>query len=136
MEPSEELREFTLRLYQALSSNATEFARHISQQPGVVAIGTAPNEWYNDYAAISRIFRIQFEELGDLSIADTNPQAYRAGMVGWVADQPTMHLANGMAVPIRLTVVFVKEPDGWKIVQWHASIAVGSEESVGQEVTV
>jgi hypothetical protein len=136
MEPSEELREFTLRLYQAMSSDATEFVRHISQQPGVVVIGTAPNEWWNDYAAISRIFKIQFEELGGLSIADANPQAYRAGSVGWVADQPTLHLANGMAVPFRLTVVFVKEPDGWKIVQWHASIAVGSEESVGQEVTV
>lgn len=136
MEPSEELREFILRLYQAMSSDATEFVRHISQQPGVVAIGTAPNEWWNDYPAISRIFRIQFEEIGGLSVADANPQAYRAGDVGWIADQPTLHLATGMAVPIRLTVVFVKEPDGWKIVQWHASIAVGSEESVGQELTV
>jgi len=136
MESSVELRDFMLQLYQTMSNDAAGFARYVSQQPGVVAIGTAPEEWWSDHATISRIFKTQFEELGSFSVVEANPQAYRAGNVGWVADRATLRLADRTEVPFRLTVVLLQEQGEWQIAQWHASIGISNQEAIGQELTV
>ena len=92
MEPSEELRAFMLQIYQTMSNNAADFDRYLSQQPGVVAIGTAPNEWWQDYATISRIFKIQMEELGSVTVADANPRRIMlAASVGLLTRRPGIY---------------------------------------------
>lgn len=46
MKQSTELKDLTLRFYEAYSSGDYSFiARHQSQKDGVLVIGTDPNEW-------------------------------------------------------------------------------------------
>jgi ketosteroid isomerase-like protein len=38
-------------------------------------------------------------------------------------------------VPVRLTAVFLKEKDGWKIVQWHFSTGIANEDLLGETLS-
>jgi hypothetical protein len=51
-----------------------------------------------------------------------NPEAFREGTVGWVADWLTLTLPNGTGVPVRVTAVFHWENGDWKLVQYHGSL--------------
>jgi ketosteroid isomerase-like protein len=47
MEHSDELRDLTLRFYEAATTgDLSFFDRHVSRQEGVVFVGTDPNEWW------------------------------------------------------------------------------------------
>lgn len=137
MESSTELRDLMLRFYQALTAGDTSFAEQfISHQPGVLNIGTDPKEWWAGYDTFVQVAKAQFEEMGGSTrITGADPQAYREGSVGWVADQPTFELSDGTTLPFRLTAVFHQEDGGWKLVQAHYSIGVPNEETVGRELT-
>jgi hypothetical protein len=135
MEPSTELRDLTLRLYEALASGDHAFLdRHFSGRSGVLTIGTDPQEWWTDREAAMRVFRAQLEEIGGFPIAAGDPQAYTEGSVGWVADQPRVTLP-GTDMRLRLTGVLHREGEDWKIVQWHISMGVPNEQALGQELT-
>jgi len=132
MEQSTELKELYLRSCEAMSNgDYSFFERYFSQKDGVLAIGTDPAEWWSGYATITRVFKSQLKELGGLQVLANTPQAYRDGSIGWVAGQPTLILSNGTEIPVRLTAVFQKEQNGWKIVQWHFSIGISNEDSIG-----
>lgn len=136
MEQSTELKELYLRMCEALSSgDASFFERTFSQRDGVLAIGTDPTEWWTGYATITRVFKVQLEEMGGMQVLADSPQAYRDEAIGWVAGQPKFKLPDGTEMPIRLTAVFQKEQDDWKIVQWHASIGISNEDMIGQTLT-
>ena len=133
MEQSTELKEFTLRSYEALSSGDYSFyERYLSQEDGVLSLGTDPNEWWAGYATITKVFKAQLEEMGGFSIIDGAPEAYSEGSVGWVADHPTLKLADGTEIPVRLTAVYHKENNDWKFVQMHLSVGVPNEELLGR----
>jgi len=136
MEQSAELKEFYLRICEAQSSgDYSFFERHFSQEDGVLAIGTDPEEWWAGYATITRVFKAQLEEAGGFQILADTPQAYCDGSIGWLAGQPTVKLPDGTEVPVRLTAVLRREQNGWKIVQWHFSIGVPNEDSIGETLT-
>jgi ketosteroid isomerase-like protein len=136
MEQSTELKELYLQICEAQSNgDYSFFERCFSQMDGVVAIGTDPTEWWAGYATITRVFKAQLEEAGGFQILADTPQAYRDGSIGWVAGQPTLELPDGTEIPFRLTAVFQKEQDGWKIVQWHVSAGVSNEDLIGETLT-
>ncbi len=136
MEQSTELKELYLRSCEAQSSgDYSFFERHFSQKDGVLAIGTDPTEWWAGYATITRVFRAQLKETGGFQILADTPQAYSDGSIGWVAGQPTLKLPDGTEIPFRLTAVFQKELNDWKIVQWHASIGISNEELIGKTLS-
>lgn len=136
MEQSTELKELYLRCCEAQSSgDYSFFERHFSQKDGVVAIGTDPTEWWDGYATITRVFKAQLKETGGFEILAGAPQAYSDGSVGWVAGQPTVKLQDGTEIPVRLTAVFQREQNDWKIVQWHFSMGVSNEDSIGETLT-
>jgi ketosteroid isomerase-like protein len=136
MEQSTELKDFYLRIYEALSSgDYSFFERCFSQKDGVLAIGTDPTEWWTGYDTITRVFKTQLKETGGFQILADDPQAYRDGSIGWVAGQPTLKLPDGTEMPVRLTVVFQKEQHGWKIVQWHFSIGISNEDLFDETLT-
>lgn len=136
MEPSPELKELYIRSCEAQSSgDYSFFERHFSQKNGVLAIGTDPAEWWAGYAAITRVFKAQLKEMGGLQVLADTPQAYSDGSVGWVAGQPTVKFPDGREVRVRLTAVFQKEHNDWKIVQWHASTGISNEDLVGETLT-
>jgi hypothetical protein len=136
MERSDELRELTLQTYEALARGDGAFIENLfSREPGVHAIATDPNERWNGYETIVRVFGAQLAETGGFPIVAGEPQAYREGTVGWVEDQPGFRMPDETIVPFRLTAVFHKENDSWKAVQWHVSIGVPNEEVLGETLT-
>ena len=136
MEQSTELKELYLQICEAQSNgDYSFFERHFSQKDGVVAIGTDPTEWWAGYATIARMFKAQLKEAGGFQILADTPQAYSDGSIGWVAGQPTLKLPDGTEIPFRLTAVFQKEQDGWKIVQWHVSAGISNEDLIGETLT-
>ena len=136
MEQSTELKELYLRICEAQSSgDYSFFERCFSQKDGVLAIGTDPTEWWAGYATITKVFTAQLKETGGLQILADTPQAYSDSSIGWVAGKPTLRLPDGTEIPFRLTAVFQKEQDSWKIVQWHVSIGISNEDVIGETLT-
>lgn len=137
MEPSPELRDLTTGFLRAMTTgDAAYAARALSQQPGVLGIGTDPAEWWADYPTLDRVLKAQVQEMAGIRFEPTNPQAYQEGSVGWAADQPSIHLPDGTSFPMRVSVVFHREGAEWKIVQFHASVGARNEEVVGKPLTV
>jgi hypothetical protein len=136
MEQSAELRDLTLRLFEAWTSGEFSFfERYLSQQDGVLVIGSDPDEWWDDYDTIAKVTSTQIEEMAGVSIVDNDPQAYSEGTVGWVSDHPTFQFPDGTKVPFRTTLVFHQEGGEWKLAQMHHSIGVPNEAAIGQELT-
>ena len=136
MQQSPELVDLVQRIYAALSNgDVSFFERHFSQQEGTLAIGTDPSEWWADYDTRMKVFRVQLEEMGNLTISTDGPQAYSEGSVGWAADRPSLHFADGTALPIRLSWVFHQEDTTWKIDQWHASTGMFNQDTLGKTLT-
>jgi hypothetical protein len=139
MEHSDELRDLTLRIYEATSTGDLPFVeRHVSRQEGTVFVGTDPNEWWEGFEAFMEAMRAQAEAMGSegLRIVPGQVQAYREGNVGWAVDRdPSFGLPDGTQVPFRSTAVFLQEDGEWKAVHLHASIGVSNEEVFGEDIT-
>ena len=136
MEPSMELEALYGRICEAQSSGDYGFfENHFSQKDGVLAIGTDPSEWWSGYETIIRVFKAQLKEVAEFEIMADRPHAFCDGSMGWVAGRPTLRLPDGTEIPFRLTLVFQKEHDGWKIVQWHSSMGISNEDLIGETLT-
>jgi ketosteroid isomerase-like protein len=136
MEPSTELQELYVRICQAQTDGDYPFfERCFSQQDGVVAVGTDPTEWWSGYATIAKVFKAQLQETGGFELLAGTPEARCEGSVGWVAGHPTLRLADGTEMPLRLTLVFHKEQGEWKIVHWHSSLGIANEDAIGETLT-
>lgn len=128
-EPSTEVMELMTRFYQAASKGDFELIdKLLSRRAEVLWIGTDPNEWWKTPDAVRRAWQAQTAELGGPApIIGGNVTAYQHGEVAWVADRPAFHLPDGRSLPLRLTAVWVREPEGWRMVQVHLSLGVANE---------
>jgi hypothetical protein len=132
MEQSTELKNIALRIYEALSGrNFSLIERYLSQQDGVLSIGTDPNEWWEGYPTIAKVIKAQMET-GVITLNAGALQAYSEGSVGWVADRPKFKLPDGTEIPVRMTSVFHKEGNDWKMVLSHISVGVRNEDAFGE----
>lgn len=130
IEQSPDLKDVVLRLYTAVSQgDQTFFDQVVSKQGRMLMIGTAPSEWATDLAVIKQAFQAQAQ--AGIKIAPGDPQAYREGSVGWIADRPRLVLPDGTELPFRVTAIFHREDDAWKLVQVHNSIGIADEEAIG-----
>ena len=66
----------------------------------------------------------------------TTPRSARPASTVWVADQPTMRLADDTEVTMRLTAVAVEQDGRLVIQQLHVSVGVPNEEVLDQTLTV
>jgi hypothetical protein len=137
MEPSAGLRDLTARFYQALSTGDVSFLGQIvSQQPGVLNVGSDPQEWWSGYDTFMQAASVQIQEMGgSVQVSSSNPQAYREGSVGWMAHQAIFALADGTTFPVRFTAVFHQENGAWKLVQSHLSVGLRNEDVMGRHLT-
>ena len=140
MNPSIELINIMLHFYEIqAASDVNSFKHLLSQQDGVLMIGTDPSEWWAGYDTIlDQLLKTQPQELskeapGNIQIRAGEVSAFVEGTVGWVADTPSMRLPNGKEIPTRVTTIFHREEGEWKIVQFHASIGVPNAEVLGSE---
>lgn len=136
MEHSIELETFYLQICEALSKgDSLFFERHFSQEDGVLAIGTDPTEWWDNYESITRVFKAQLQEADGFQVLANVCKAYCDGKVGWLAGRPTLILPGGAEISIRLTAVLQKQKTDWKIVQWHFSTGVTNDDLIGLTLT-
>jgi adenylate cyclase len=137
VEHSDELRDLTLRLYEAEATGDLSFIdRHVSRQEGAVYIGSDPNEWWEGFEAFVEAMRAQSEAMGEMQIVAGQLQAYREGSVGWSIDRDALfRLADGTEIPFRNSCVFHQEDGEWKLIHGHTSIGVSNEEVLGEDIT-
>ena len=50
--------------------------------------------------------------------------------MGWIADAPTFGFPDGSTLSIRLSAVFRRHDDRWKVVHGHLSVGIPDEEVV------
>ncbi len=138
MEQSDELKDLTLRFYEAAATgDLSFFERYVSRREGTVFVGTDPNEWWEGLDALREAIRAQSEALGGgMRIVAGQLQAYREGGVGWAIDRDArFRLPDGTEIPFRNTCVFLQEDGEWKLIHTHTSIGVRNEELFGEDVT-
>lgn len=126
MDLSTEVKQLTTGFYAAASHGDFELLNKlVSRRTGVLWIGTDPDEWWQSPEAIFDAWRMQTAELGaPFRITDGNPTVHQHGDVAWVSDRPTIQLPDGTRLPFRFTAVWLREPEGWRIVQVHSSFGV------------
>src|SRR4051794_11422040 len=107
MEHSDELRDLTLRLYEAEASGDLSFIeRNLSRQEGAVYVGSDPNDWWEGFEVFLEALRAESEALGGMQIVAGQLQAYREGNVGWSIDRDALfRLPDGTEIPFRNTYV-------------------------------
>ena len=109
----------------ALRGDAGPMLAATSKEPGVVMIGSDPDEWWHGYDAITDAMRTELEsgtagEVGEVV-------AYEEGDIGWVTLRGTF-VEGDARVPYRGTAVLRREDGEWRAVQSHASIGVPNDQ--------
>lgn len=136
MKPSEELKDVTLRIYEALAARDTEALINMySRQDGVLLIGTDPDEWWVGHETLQRLFEAgaQAEGGGEILLPG-EVSAFVEGAAGWAADPGArIQTPSGKIIPVRITTVFQQEGGEWKVVQQHISIAIPNDEAYQRE---
>ncbi len=94
-------------------------------------IGTDPAEWLDGAPAFAFLRDEAATVGGKVTVRLTAVEGFAEGSVGWGAALPEITLADGARVTPRWSAVFHREDDAWKLVQLHASIAVGNEAAFG-----
>ena len=132
MNRSTEVRNAVLRLYESMGTgDVSAIERLFSCHTDVLAIGTDPNEWWAGHDTIVEAFKAQLQGSGTRKVEPGDLNAFAEGSLGWAADRRTMRLANGKELTIRETFLFRQEDGDWKLVQFHASVAVPNAELAG-----
>ena len=132
MNRSTKVRDAVLGLYESMGTgDVSALERLFSGQSGVLAIGSDPSEWWVGHDTIVEAFRAQLQGSGTRKVEPGDLNAFAEGSVGWAADRRTMRLASGKEITIRETFLFHQEDGDWKLVQFHASIAVPNAELAG-----
>jgi len=128
MEPAPELCELLQRYYAASAQGDIAFLDQvIARDPAALVVGTDATEWWRGGEQIVATWSAAWRERGGLPVHGSRPEAYRAGDVGWAADQAAWRLPSGQAIPFRLTAVFYREGQAWRLIQAHFSVGVPNE---------
>ena len=139
MERNSDLASQVRRMYDIFNTgDASVINEIVSSEENSLGIGTDPREWWSGSDAFREAWNTQPAEMhaAGLRFEPGNIQAFTEGSVGWFADQPTLNMPDGGAVPMRLTGVFHEENGGWKIIQFHLSIGALNEAAIGEELTI
>jgi class 3 adenylate cyclase len=134
VEPSREIRDLLFGIYHDFATGDVSLIHLISEHDGVVTIGTDPGEWVIGGRETKAVFLEGVPSQAGIAITAGDVRAFAEGSVGWVSDNPVFTAPDGSAIPGRITVVFHREPDGWKVVQMHASIGAKNVDTIGREL--
>ena len=128
MERSEEIRRVVER-WLVVGDTASRTSR-VSEHPGLVLIGSDPNEWWQGPEA-RLVFEHQqgTERPGSLKWVEID--AWEEGSCGWAAAKAEVEW-DGRMFETRVTCVLHLERGDWKVVQGHFSVAQ-TNESLGLE---
>ena len=125
MQPSPELAQKLLDLYAAMGSgNADAVEALYSLEAGSAFTGTSADEFWTDSRQHNADVRSFFDgTYGRLQVTPSSePVALVEGTAGWTIDRPTLRLFDGSSLTTRLTLIWHREDDVWKIVHSHISV--------------
>lgn len=121
MRRSAPVRDALRRFYDRVSANdVASFDELVSDDPAVLVIGTAPGEWIRERDRL----RFGFETVGYGLEPGPDPAGFEEGSAGWAVDEPTLRYPDGTRVATRLTAIFRREGDTWKLVHAHFSVGI------------
>ena len=124
MQESPDVRSAWLEFCDRLTAgDVASFDRLVSSDPATVVIGTAPGEIVRERERL----RFGFEAEG-VGLRSRNPSAYEEGTLGWLTDEADFVFPDGSAMDCRMTVLFCREDERWKLLHMHASVGVPDEE--------
>jgi adenylate cyclase len=135
VEPSEEIRRVVHRwLVANTEGDADAVMARISEQPGMLAVGSDNEEWW--HAAERAVWRRQIEESGGFPLAWDEIEAWEEGSVGWAATRMTIRPLDGSGDTshVRATYVLHLERGEWKLVQVHWSLGRSNVDVLGVEL--
>jgi len=128
MEQSASVRQALLTFYERFSAgNVDDFGQSIASWPDAFVIGTGPTEWQDGRATWIAGYEMQVTAIPGIRMEAGDVRAYAEGSLGFAADQPSIVLPNGLAIPLRLTAVLQQEGDTWKLLNVHFSAGVPDE---------
>ena len=139
MESAPELASFIelmLRNWEDLDAEA--LVDTLSHNPGLIVIGTDPEEWWAGIESVSAVWRVQMREFDDIGAVHFDVKsivASKEGTVGWVTASLQLTVGESVDVPMRFTIVVHEEGAYWRIVNWHLSIPVVNEDIFGTPLT-
>jgi ketosteroid isomerase-like protein len=128
MEEDPGLVEALLELYRAMSSgDAGRVEAMYSLDPLSVFVGTDDEEFWTDAATHDADVRPYFDgSRGLLRVAAGEPRARVEGDLGWTIDRPRMTFPDGTSITPRITFVWRRERERWRVVHSHASVGMRS----------
>jgi class 3 adenylate cyclase len=134
MEPSPEIRRVIDRwLAAARDADTDAFVAKVSEQVGVLMIGSDEEEWWHREDAA--VWRQQLQEAGGFPFSWDEIEAWEEGTVGWAGAHVTF-TGPEETLPFRITWVLHLERGEWKIVQAHFSTCRPNTELFAKELTV
>ncbi len=125
MHESSAVRETWLRFCEGISNNRVEEFDDIVSQQAKLVIGTAPGEMVTERDRM----RFGFEAEG-VTLETRSARGYEEGSLGWAVDEPRFGFPDGSAFDCRVTSIFRREGDVWRLVHAHFSVGVPDEEVV------
>lgn len=136
MEPSPELEAVVRRRFAAWNAGDLETIINLcADEPGVLFIGSDPDEWWSGFETFRRIVESQIGERADASIDLEEVVALSDGTLGWVACRLILRRADGTTVPLRHTGILHLNHGVWRFVHTHLSQGVANEETFGTTLT-
>jgi hypothetical protein len=115
------------------AADLESLAEIIAQEDeGILVIGTDPGDWIEGreqwIAARKALMEGMWEGLR--LEAGKELRGYEEGSMGWVADRPSVVMADGTTISTRLTGVVRREEGERRLVHVHLSVGVPDEEVV------
>ena len=132
MQPSAELRDVITGWFKAAAGGDVSWRdRHVSNNPSLRIVGTDPEEWLQGEPAFAFLRNEAATVGGRVKVKVLEVEAFVEGSVGWGLALPEITIQDGRKVTPRWSAVFHLEDGSWRMVQLHASIAVGNEAAFG-----
>lgn len=128
MERSPEIEQLMRDMVSAIDrGDATSVADGLSAEPGVVLIGTSPDEYTRTREAMERVLEDSTPQgSSHIHVGLNEVSGYEEGDVAW-ADSTGTFRRDSDVVDVRFTGVFRREQGEWRCVQAHSSIGVANE---------
>jgi len=125
MKESTAVRDAMHRFFDRLSANdVSAFYDLVEVGDATLVLGTAPGEIVRDEERL----RFGFEFEGLTMKPGEEHGAWEEGTVGCYVGEPIITLPNGTKQSWRMTTVWHRSGDTWKLVHMHASVGVPDEE--------
>ena len=120
MEKSDEVKELIKEMYNNFY-NIAYVEKHLHKGDDFLTIGTDESEWVKGYEKFMVGLKNQAQALPDAKVVKSDPEVFVEGTVAWFNDQVILTVNKG-EVKMRVTGVFHKEGENWKLFQQHASL--------------